>query len=493
MNIKLDNRIGNTIDSSPGSATIMFCFTSKTGDGVRGANILWLLFLLCFGVVWACLMQSTEEDLWHFVPETWSEACHAAGMSWLFWNARLGEMACYFVGSHFRLWVLVLQPLCLVLTVFSLYRLAIGEWPSKHRRHTGITLLFIFLAVLAMHSGLDWFNGNCSWFYPCSFALFFFALVEPIFYGRFSMPWKKFFLLLPMAVIVGMSNEATSLASLLFFGGAGVYYKTRNKAAWGSPYTILLLVLAISAALLYCAPAGAARREAADSELSLWYYLQSFTSLSSWLYFPICFWRLFLIGGILLLWEPRTNALLLRRRYLLVGAAFMMMWGILIMAPAWGAPRGYCPMELALIIILTALFYAKIEASQPRSIYAILSVHLIIMLTQIVPTSIMVWERHVAWSHLVEAADQAKQRGETKLVVRDASDFYKEPVKQLWKLPHSFYPYKSRVDFLLIPSPVDHAYMPYFEVSLTNWRDGGQNRTLAKRLGLEQVIFIKPE
>lgn len=171
----------------------------------------------------------------------------------------------------------------------------------------------------------------------------------------------------------------------------------------------------------------------------------------------------------------------------------MMMWGILIMAPAWGAPRGYCPMELALIIILTALFYAKIEASQPRSIYAILSVHLIIMLTQIVPTSIMVWERHVAWSHLVEAADQAKQRGETKLVIRDASDFYKEPVKQLWKLPHSFYPYKNRVDFLLIPSPVDHAYMPYFEVSLTNWRDGGQNRPLAKRLGLEQVIFIKPE
>lgn len=470
----------------------MFCFTSKTNGRVRGSNILWLLFLCCFGLVWGCLMQSTEEDLWHFVPETWDEACHAAGMSWLFWNARLGEMACYFVGSHFRLWVLVLQPLCLVLTVFSLYRLAIGKWPNN-RRHTGITILFIVLAVLAMHSGLDWFSGNCNWFYPCSFALFFFALVEPIFYGHFSVPWRKFFLLLPMAVIVGMSNEATSLASLLFFGGAGVYHKTRNRVAWGPPYTILLLVLAISAALLYCAPAGAARREAAGSELSVWHYLQSFTSLSSWLYFPVCFWRLFLIGGILLLWKPNTNALLLRRRYLLVLSAFMMMWGILIMAPAWGAPRGYCPMELSLIIILTALFYAKIKVSSQRSNHAILCVHFIIMLTQIVPTFIMVWERHVAWTHLTEAADQVKQRGETELVIYDASDFHKKPVKRLWKLPHSFYPYKDRVGFLIIPSPVEHAYTPYFETTLQNWQDGGQNRHLAKRLGLERVIFIKPK
>lgn len=397
-------------------------------------------------------------------------------------------MACYFVGSHFRLWVLVLQPLCLVLSVFSLYRLAIGRWPNSWR-HASITLLFVVLAVLGIHAGLGWFNGNCSWFYPCSFTLFFFALVDPIFYGHFPMPWKKFFLLLPLTVIVGMSNEPTSLVSLFFFGGVGVYHKIRSKAVWGIPYTILLSVLVISAALLYCAPAGAVRREAVGGELSLSYYLQSFTSLADWLYFFICFWRFFFIGGILLLWKPNANTLLLRRRYLLVALAFMMMWGILIMAPAWGAPRGYFPMELLLIIILTALFHAKIKASSKRSILVILCVHLVIMSTLIVPAFITTWERHIVWTHLVEAADRVKQQGGTELIIRDASDFHKEPVKRLWKLPHSIYPYKGDIGYLFIPSPVERAYTPYFEKILPRC---GQNCTLAKRLGLERVIFIKP-
>lgn len=304
----------------------MFHSTENTDKGFGGKCFLWIILLYAFGMAWAGIMTCNEEDLWHFTPETWSEACHAAGMSRLVWNARIGELACYFVGGNFRLWVLTLQPLCLVMSVFSIYRLAIGEWPNR-LRPTGITLLFITFAILAMHSGLDWFSGNCNWFYPCSIALFFFAIVEHVFYGRFSMPWKKFFLLLPLTVIIGMSNEVVPLVSLCFFGGAGVYRKMRDKAEWGAPYTILLLTLAVSAALFYCAPAGAARFEASDAELSLGSYLQSLSSITSWLYFPICFWRLFLIGIILLLWKPGMNKLLQNRRYLLIIIALCMIWG----------------------------------------------------------------------------------------------------------------------------------------------------------------------
>lgn len=472
----------------------MFHSTENTDKGFGGKCFLWIILLYAFGMAWAGIMTCNEEDLWHFTPETWSEACHAAGMSRLVWNARIGELACYFVGGNFRLWVLTLQPLCLVMSVFSIYRLAIGEWPNR-LRPTGITLLFITFAILAMHSGLDWFSGNCNWFYPCSIALFFFAIVEHVFYGRFSMPWKKFFLLLPLTVIIGMSNEVVPLVSLCFFGGAGVYRKMRDKAEWGAPYTILLLTLAVSAALFYCAPAGAARFEASDAELSLGSYLQSLSSITSWLYFPICFWRLFLIGIILLLWKPGMNKLLQNRRYLLIIIALCMIWGGLIMAPAWGAPRGYCPMELLFIIILAALFHAKAGKSSRLSSLALLCVHIGIMMTWIWPTSVVTLERHKAWTHIVEAAEQAKQRGEDELIVRDDSDFRKQPVERLWKLPHSLYPYKGEVGCLIIPSTPENmlTYTPYFELTLPNRKAGRENLPLAKRLGLKRVIFIKPK
>lgn len=95
----------------------------------------------------------------------------------------------------------------------------------------------------------------------------------------------------------------------------------------------------------------------------------------------------------------------------------------------------------------------------------------------------------------MEAAEQAKQRGEDELIVRDDSDFRKQPVERLWKLPHSLYPYKGEVGCLIIPSTPENmlTYTPYFELTLPNRKAGRENLPLAKRLGLKRVIFIKPK
>lgn len=450
--------------------------------------VLATFWFLCLSQ--AYIIQSDPEELWHFIPDTWEESWYSIKMSYLCWNARIGELACYLVGDHFRAWVVVLHPVCLTLAVISLYRLAAGVWPWKERG-AGLVLFFIIVAVCGLHSGLDWFISNCNWLYPCSVALFFFAMTERFFKGDFSMGWGRVLLLLPLAVIIGMSNENTSLVSLVFFGGVGVYWKWKAKAKWSGAYIVLLLTLLAAALVFYCAPARAARSADAGWEFSIANILHNCVKFSDWGYFFICFSRPFVILAVLLLWKPRMNKVLLQPRFLLVGLAFFMMWGILILSPCWGAPRAYCPMEMLLIVLMAALFREKAADSWCVSRVGVLLVQGCVMATIIWPMCVVDWARYEAWCHVEELAEQARADGKDVLVITRADvDVQAQPVSRLWQIPHSFYPYKTSVGYLAIPGPVDKA-VDYFERTLPQWREAEFNRPQARRLGLKELRWEK--
>lgn len=240
--------------------------------------------------------------------------------------------------------------------------------------------------------------------------------------GDFKVQAWKFLLSLPLAVVVGMSNENTSLISLLLFLGSGVYACVRQRricVTWR--YVVVMVLLLASALVFYTAPCRAARAATAGWELSFHNILfHSLLNPSNWAYSAIFYWREALVLGLMVYIGRRRGVKLMDRRLAFMILVMLLLWGVLLAAPCWGAPRAYTPLDLMLFAIMARLLYKIVNHKDvgAREVGLILSLRAVLTLTILVPTVVLAVAQYKVRCQIAEHAEAALARGETRLVLR---------------------------------------------------------------------------
>ncbi len=371
-----------------------------------------------------CLVYN-QEDWMHFDADSLAEGLYLFGQSYMHWNPRLGEMLMYVHGgamdNPLPLFQLI-NPVCVCLLVHFCFRLGVGRWAGGKQGDV-LGLLFCMFSVLAFHAGLYWYNGNMSWLYPCTVAAGFLIAVERIFFGDFQFSVARTFWILPLAVVTGMSNNNTPVVILPLVGGAWLYTMLKQKRwFWPSPGYILLASVLVAAFLCYFfAPGNAARMEISDWELSFsCWWNRSMLVAENWIYHCICQWRpmlsLALVLGIM--WKTGHLGLLKERRFMLLVASYAVLWALSTLAPCWGQPRAYVPMDMAMASLLGGLVCALLAANIRRFwIVAALGGHMLISLTMVIPESCKVFEQGRVLDEIRARACAASANGQRELVL----------------------------------------------------------------------------
>ncbi len=388
---------------------------------------------LCSAVyfIFCCVVSSrlclNAEDLVHCQAETFRQGLEMAWGSYMFHNARLGECLIYVLpGMGVDPWMFfrISQIVVLSLLPHLCFRLGVGHWAGQCSGDAW-GLVFCIFSVLSIHSGIYWYCSNVCWLYPCTAVLAFFILLERIFQGDFQLS-SKYLFLLPLAVVTGMSNENVSLTSVLFFWGAWIYAMHKQKR-WIRPsatYLALAGVLLASSLFYLLAPGNMARAGEAAGKVgenmgSSW-LLHNIFSMNSIINHFICQLRPYLMFGLLLAcyFMMKKTPLQHLRRWAALGAAYFILWGIVLPSPCWGQPRAYVPMEIILDCALVGMFMQLIVHGLSKRFTAVLlSVHVFIALSIIVPQTWKVYWQSDLWDRLCARADAAAASGERELVL----------------------------------------------------------------------------
>ncbi len=469
---------------------------------LAGALLMFALLTFATSFGW--------EDLVHTHARSISEALNNAYLSYMGMNARIGEMSTYLLAAsssgegayQAQMIFYVVNPLFCLAAVLLTMRLGIGHW-LRVEWASVIALIFAVLTFLGGKQEWFWFDGNMSWLYPCVAAMCFFVIWEGCFRGDFKVTGWKFLASLPLAVVVGMSNENTSIVSLLVFLGCGVCSIVRQRRfciTW--QYAVVAVVIVISAMLFYLAPGRAVRSEKLAWELT--FHNIVFNSLLSpinWLYTAIFYWREAIVLMTLVFVAYRRKVGLLDKRMACLILVLGLLWGVLTAAPSWGAPRSYAPLNLMLLAIMARLMYkiAGHTGMPSKDLLLIVSLRAVLTLTILVPLVVLSMAQYRVRCQLAEHADAAKARGETTLILHRGDLDVSPVMPRYFRIPGAIVAHDLAPSVPLETiSEKEYADSPDFRHR--EWKalkceypssgDEALNRGVAKRFGLDSIIYL---
>lgn len=472
-------------------------------------NIILCHLLICgiylaLAAVYSGFLPLDLEDWMHFSDFTFEESWGQALSSYMTWNARIGEMASYFVGAHALTVFHVVNPLVLLIAVSAGFKLATGKWLSRRGGDLAVLTVLIF-GISALHSGVSWFIGNLNWLYPSSLALLFFALYDGLWQGRTSLSLPRFAVLLPLAFVIGMSNENTSVTSLLFLllGGYLSVRNYRTRLSWH--YLILLLVMLAGVALFFLAPAAQHRAEISGWELN-WETLieESLLSPNNWIYTLLCYWRILAVAILLfcLCWMGHTRPW--RQRATLLLSAILISQGILIAAPCWGAPRAYCLPEMLCITLLATLLRQALNQGLSLRLGALFVLgQAIVFGTQLVGMILFARAQRDVTEQLRLLAEDSRAKEELHVVIESSSlDLGPVGHQPSW-LPRNVM--LTKVSPVLPLMKVKRENLSKMQTDVQGdflygapgeFRNAGRrilNIPMAEKLGLDSIVVIAPD
>lgn len=427
------------------------------------------------------------------------------------WNPRIGELIAYVAipdngiqSLYLQIVYYVANPLFCLGAILLALRLGTGKWVTSGQSGM-MALLFGVLCFLGSKQYWFWFIGNMNWLYVCVAATLFFVMWEGIFKGDFKVKAWEFLLSLPLAVVVGMSNENTSLVSLLLFLGSGVYACVRQRricVTW--QYVVVAVLLLASVLVFYTAPCRAARAASTGWELSFHNILfQSLLNPTNWAYTAIFYWREALVLGLMVYIGRRRGVKLMDRRLAFMILVMLLLWGVLLAAPCWGAPRAYTPLDLMLIAIMARLLYKIVnhEGTGARGAGLILTLRAVLTLTVLVPTVALAVAQYKVLCQIEEHAEAALARGETRLVLRKG-DIDTSPVMPCYfhipscVVTHDLKPYIPLIGISRdkYENSPDFTHQEWTTLTGSWYPSSGDdvlNRGVAKRFGLDSIIYVK--
>lgn len=485
-------------------------------DSNKYARFTLILCLLSFwmiasAITWCGMLDI--EDLIHFQSKTLSEALGYVRDMYIQHNPRLGEMSMFLIGyaesgtgSFYPQYLhYFLTPLFLLAAVLLIYRLAIGQWVRADRRAC-VILSFIMLCLLGSKQDFFWFDGNMSWLYPTVFAMLFFVIWEGIFKGNFHVSRIAFAASIPLAVIVAFSNENVSTTSFLLFSGAGVYYSLRQKKNCFTWQYLAIGVLMLVFLYFFCsAPGRAARADKAHWELSFENILfHSLLEPMNWMYTAIFYWRETIVLAFLLWTAVRQRISLRDCRLLMVGCTIFLLWGILIVAPCWGAPRAYSPIDMMVAAGMARVLHLCLKNSKtsPARIVFTMGLRTALTLTVLVPVAALAYAQYGVRCNLEKMAEEAVSAGKAELVIRHDDLGIKPAMPRFLHIPGCIVAHDLTPHLPLIPisekkfnNRTDFTHVPFFPYSKDFKTNGDDvlNRGVAKRFGLNSIICIFPD
>lgn len=458
-------------------------------------SLMYCLIIIALGI-FSYLIPLNEEELTHYNCLNFQEAWHVIQFSYLHMNPRIGELIAYFFGHHASTWCLFINTILTFTCILFTYRVSTGKWPEANLRSSA-TLLFCIITICGYRTGIAWFLGNMNWLYPCTLALVLFYLTEGFFQGNFKLSWPRTLLAIPLAFITGMSNNNTPIVVWLLVAGCGAFWIIVKKQRITWQYAVILLSLTAACLLFYMAPGTYERAQVSNWELSfsnlLW---NSVLNPGNWIFFIIVFWRLFLSTGVLIILQRATRFHVARTRILLFTLAFILLWGVLVAAPLWGAPRSYLPLEMALTCIAVHFYFNYAQSVTLKKTFLVLLLHGIIMSTIIVPTMSRIATSHREWTRIEAMAEDAKAKGQDYLIVKSSDLDFSSGLPRIWKLPSSVFNYKIEPIISLIGTTEDKTktlHHPHKLVETTWTMDSGDhimNPIAAKKLGLKAVFYL---
>lgn len=473
--------------------------------------LLMLTFVIAVsGIAWCGMFDA--EDLHHCISRSIGESLSYVRSAYEHTNPRLGEFSIFLlgtssdgVGSYYAQIIhYTLVPAFQLFALILVLRLSVPEQRLLGRK-SGWLILFVILCIMGSKQNFYWQCGNMCWLYPCVLAMLFFVMWEDIFKGDFKVKAWKFLLSLPLAVVVGMSNENTSLVSLLLFMGSGVYACVKQRricVTW--QYVVVAVLLLASALVFYTAPCRAARAAATGWELSFHNILfHSLLEPINWVYTAIFYWREALVLGLMVYIGCRCGVKLMDRRLAFMVLVMLLLWGVLLAAPNWGAPRSYTPLDLMLFAIMARLLYKIVihEGVGAKEVGLIFSLRTVLTLTVLVPTVVLAVAQYKVRCQIAEHAEAALARGETRLVLHEGDIDTSPVMPRFFHIPGCVVSHDLKPSIPLIDIPADkYAGSPDFthhaRTTLAGpWYpscgDDVLNRGVAKRFGLDSIIYVR--
>lgn len=489
----------------------MNAIQEKNGKPCVYLTLLLLTFVISVSCLAWCGMFDVE-DLHHCISRSIGESLTYVRYAYEQTNPRLGEYAIYMlgtsadgVGSYYaQMLHYVLVPVFQLFALLLVLKLGVPEERLQTRKSCWLVLLVI-LCIMGSKQNYYWQCGNMCWLYPCVAAMLLFVFWEGIFKGDFKVKAWKFLLSLPLAVVVGMSNENTSLISLLLFVGSGVYACVRQRricVTW--QYVVVAVLLLASALVFYTAPCRACRAATAGWELSFHNILfHSLLEPINWAYTAIFYWREAMVLGVMVYIGRRRGVKLMDRRLAFMILVMLLLWGVLWAAPCWGAPRAYTPLDLMLFAIMARLLYKIVnhERTGAWEVGLILSLRAALTLTVLVPTVALAVAQYKVRCQIAEHAEAALARGETRLVLREGDIDTSPVMRRYFNIPgfvvaHDLKPYIPLVEisknkYENKPDFTHHAWTTLAGPWYPSCGDDVLNRGVAKRFGLDSIIYVR--
>lgn len=431
----------------------------------------------------------------HYNCRSAAEAWNTAMLSYQHWNPRIGEIASYFLGHHAEYWFLFLHPVLTFAATLFIYRLGIGSWPKSEGKSI-LSLLFVFITIMGYAS--LWFLGNLNWLYPCTAALGLLCLTEPFFKGSFKISTGHTLLALPLAFITGMSNDNTPIVVWILLSACGVFhYLIKKESRPGWQYITILLTLSAACCLYYLAPGTYERAQDADWELSFRNILfNSILAPGNWIFIVVIMWRLIASSVILGALRCRLKCPVDLGRLSIIWATLLLLWGVLLAAPCWGAPRSFSTLEIALTCIMAHVFAGVINKLSLTRSWLILLLHTAILSTQIIPVIGGAVSSQREWNRIVTIAEQAKAAGQDFVIIRKSQLDFTPTFPQIMGLPGTIFNYRILPTIPLIPCSEEqtkHTSHKHKWIESIGTNDSGDhimNPIAAKKLGLKAVYYL---
>lgn len=484
--------------------------------------ICLILFYLIVGFI-SWYIPPEAEDITHFQSLNLGEAWSQAVNSYMHWNPRIGELLMYAIGAKsdgagsYQAWMIFrfLNPLFLTAMVLLAVRLGTGKWPFKLPFGGLLTGLLCFLA-LCNRCDIFWLDGNICWLWPAVLCMAFAVMAEPLYRGNFSIPWGRFVLMLLLAPILGMANETIAPFTLLMFGAPACYYGLYKKQkVFSVKYLVICGVLLAALVLFLISPGRAARAEGSDWALTWDTVLFKSLLSTMWIHFLYYTYlrHLVLLGALLVLY--RLCRISLSHPRLWAGmAAFCLLWFPLFLAPCWGAPRSYNPLDAVFLILFANLFYRLLPHLSSWKRCAISGLTTLLCATMIVPLGCKTYCHYQFCTEMQRMAEQVKARGEKRLVFRRADLPATVLLPRIKGMPNGFLEQDISLKKIPLFGTEERIWatrkefkrrcsagktLIYYSLSAQRAHlasicgDEFLNRGFARYLGLEEVIYVRPD